>query len=72
MKNYLKEIVSILLAGGLLLGTATVWGQAKVDPKLKSYEKTSGVAGNLNCVGSDTLNNLMTLWAEGFRKNIPV
>jgi len=29
------------------------------------------VSGNLNSIGSDTLNNLMTLWAEGFKKAYP-
>ena len=42
-----------------------------VDPALKPYEKVSGVSGNLNSIGSDTLNNLMTLWAEGFRAIYP-
>ncbi len=42
-----------------------------VDPALKSYSKTQGVSGNLNSIGSDTLNNLMTFWAEGFRKSYP-
>ena len=43
----------------------------KLDPNLKSYAKVSGVTGNLNSIGSDTLNNLMTLWAEGFHKQYP-
>jgi phosphate transport system substrate-binding protein len=43
----------------------------KVDQNLKAYAKVSGVSGNLNSIGSDTLNNLMTLWAEGFRKQYP-
>jgi len=42
-----------------------------VDPALKGYTKTDGVSGNLNSIGSDTLNNLMTFWAEGFRKQYP-
>ena len=42
-----------------------------VDPGLKGYAKTEGVSGNLNSIGSDTLNNLMTFWAEGFRKLYP-
>src|SRR6187549_1061805 len=42
-----------------------------LDPALKNYMKVSGVSGNMNSVGSDTLNNLMTLWAEGFRKQYP-
>jgi phosphate transport system substrate-binding protein len=41
------------------------------DPGWKSYKRVSGVSGNLNSIGSDTLNNLMTLWAEGFRKQYP-
>ena len=43
----------------------------KVDPKLPEYKSVSGVAGHLSAVGSDTLNNLMTLWAEGFQKLYP-
>lgn len=42
-----------------------------VDPALKSYETVSGISGNLNSIGSDTLNNLMTLWAEGFKASYP-
>jgi phosphate transport system substrate-binding protein len=42
-----------------------------LDPGLKSYVKVSGISGNVNSIGSDTLNNLMTLWAEGFRKQYP-
>ncbi|TRO83053.1 PstS family phosphate ABC transporter substrate-binding protein [Desulfuromonas acetexigens] len=42
-----------------------------VDSGLKGYAKTEGVSGNLNSIGSDTLNNLMTFWAEGFRKQYP-
>ncbi len=43
----------------------------KVDPKLAEYKKVSGVAGNLNSVGSDTLNNVMTMWAEQFTRQYP-
>lgn len=39
--------------------------------ELPSYNKVSGVSGNLNSVGSDTLANLMTFWAEEFRKQYP-
>ena len=42
-----------------------------VDAEIKSYAKVSGVSGTINSIGSDTLNNLMTLWAEGFRKQYP-
>ncbi|MFT5128166.1 MAG: phosphate transport system substrate-binding protein [Rhodothermales bacterium] len=42
-----------------------------VDDDIKTYSKVSGVSGNLNSIGSDTLNNLMTLWAEGFQAIYP-
>lgn len=43
----------------------------KVDPKIPSYKKVSGISGNLNSIGSDTMNNLMTLWGEAFAKYYP-
>ena len=43
----------------------------KVDPKIAAYKKVSGISGNLSAIGSDTMNNLMTLWAEGFKKYYP-
>ena len=42
-----------------------------VDAKLPAYDKVDGVKGNLSSIGSDTMNNLMTLWAEGFQKHYP-
>ncbi|KZZ65208.1 phosphate-binding protein, partial [Oleiphilus sp. HI0130] len=44
---------------------------AQVDQNIPAYEKASGVSGNLSSVGSDTLANLMTLWAEDFKRNYP-
>ena len=44
---------------------------AKVDPAIPPYEKTSGVSGSLSSVGSDTMNNLMTLWGETFSRLYP-
>jgi phosphate transport system substrate-binding protein len=42
-----------------------------VDPALPSYTKASGVSGSFTSIGSDTLNNLMTLWAEEYKRNYP-
>lgn len=42
-----------------------------IDPKLADYKAGSGVSGSLKSIGSDTLNNLMTLWAEGFKAAYP-
>jgi phosphate transport system substrate-binding protein len=44
---------------------------ADVDANLADYEKVSGISGNLSSVGSDTLANLMTLWAEEFKREYP-
>ena len=52
--------------------TGTAFAQAlKVDPKIAPYKKVAGISGNLNSIGSDTLNNLMTFWVEGFNKAYP-
>lgn len=52
-------------------GVTTASAVAAVDPALPSYEKTTGVSGNLSSVGSDSLANLMTLWAEAYKKAYP-
>ena len=42
-----------------------------VDSTIPRYRPTSGVSGTIKSVGSDTMNNLMTLWAEGFKYHYP-
>ena len=49
----------------------TARADAKVDPGLPDYQRASGVAGNMSSVGSDTLANLMTLWAEQYKREYP-
>lgn len=62
----------LILLAGILATASTVGAQAvQVDPALPSYTPVSGVSGNLSSVGSDTLNNLMSLWAESFNKAYP-
>jgi len=46
-------------------------GTVQLDPALPAYQTASGVAGNFSSVGSDTLNNVMSLWAEEFRRLYP-
>jgi phosphate transport system substrate-binding protein len=43
----------------------------QVDPKIPPYKVAQGVSGNIKSVGSDTMNNLMTLWGEGFKALYP-
>ena len=62
----------LALCGAVALSASVANAQTiQVDAELPSYEKVSGISGNLNSIGSDTLNNLMTLWAEGFKKVYP-
>lgn len=55
----------------VLTGTGRAAETLQVDPHIKSYAKVGGVSGNLNSIGSDTMNNLMTYWAEGFNRVYP-
>lgn len=55
----------------MAVNSATAAEQLQVDPAIPAYSKTSGVSGNINSIGSDTMNNLMTLWCEGFTKDYP-
>lgn len=66
----MKNIASTLILS-LGLAAAASAEQSHLDPALPDYKAVSGVSGNLNSIGSDTLNNLMTLWAEGFKKAYP-
>lgn len=63
----------------LMLGSVLVMGLSSraaaqpvsLESGIAPYSKASGVSGNVNSIGSDTMNNLMTLWAEGFLKLYP-
>ena len=63
--------VATLAAVALFAGYAAATGPPKLDPALTAYKAVSGVSGNLSSIGSDSLNNLMTLWAESFGKFYP-
>lgn len=72
MKLSFKQIIKTSLVATLAFSvTAQADDVVKVDEKIAAYEQVSGVTGNLNSIGSDTLNNLMTLWAEGFKAKYP-
>lgn len=47
-------------------------GAVAIDKSLPAYRKSSAdVSGTIKSVGSDTMNNLMALWGEGFKKMYP-
>ncbi len=72
MKQQQKfKCLSLALLILAVCATASFAKPLKVDVNISDYVKVQGVAGNLNSVGSDTLNNMMTYWAEGFRKQYP-
>ena len=71
--NFMHKGVAIALAT-LFLGAASMsfaGDKIKVDPNIPLYTKVSGISGNLGSIGSDTMNNLMTLWGESFAKYYP-
>lgn len=63
----IKLFIAAVLLGYVGIATAEI----KVDADLGEYIATSGVSGNLSSVGSDTLANLMTLWAEEYKRFYP-
>jgi len=67
----MKRAIAALAIVGLTTVVAFASGPPKLDPALTGYKAVSGVSGNISSIGSDTLNNLMTLWAENFSKFYP-
>jgi phosphate transport system substrate-binding protein len=53
------------------ISLTTAAAAMELDPKLRDYQPISGISGNIKSIGSDTLNNVMTLWAEGFKAQYP-
>jgi phosphate transport system substrate-binding protein len=68
----MKGVLSSIAVAGALFTSLPVSAQAaEVEKSVKPYTKAGDVSGNLNSIGSDTLNNLMTLWSEAFKKQYP-
>jgi phosphate transport system substrate-binding protein len=62
----------VAVCGLAVVATSLEGRQAlQVDAALPPYQKVSGVSGSLSSIGSDTMNNMMTFWAETFRKMYP-
>lgn len=67
----LKKLGAALAVSATVLASTFSSAATSVDANLPDYSKASGVSGNLSSVGSDTLANLMTLWAEDFKRFYP-
>ncbi len=63
MRKPLSFVTAAALAA---LATLSTRADADNLVGLPEYATTGGVSGDLTSIGSDTLNNLMTFWAEGF------
>ncbi|MGK0290203.1 MAG: phosphate transport system substrate-binding protein [bacterium] len=72
-KKFFKRTIAGFAIAGITasVGASAVSAGVKVDPRIKSYKKVNGVSGKIDSIGSDTLNNLMTFWAETFRRKYP-
>ncbi len=67
----LSRRLALAAVCGMSVGVVTNALAQNLDSALPDYKKATGVSGNLSSVGSDTLANLMTLWAEEFKRSYP-
>lgn len=62
----------VLLALLLVAPSLRAEDKVSLDANLSNYKPASGIAGaNLETVGSDTMNNMLGLWTEEFKKMYP-
>jgi len=66
-----KLLIALLSICSVTFMTSHVQANSGIDSNLPTYQRASGVSGNLSSVGSDTLANLMTLWAEEYKRLYP-
>ena len=56
----------------IALAASALSAAVSIDPKLPTYKPVAaGVSGTIKSVGSDTMNNMMALWGEGFQRFYP-
>lgn len=65
----MKKILLSFLSAALLTNISV--SANEIDPATPAYQKIDSVSGNLTSVGSDTLANMMAMWAEEFKKIYP-
>ena len=64
-------LAAMALAGGAGADETTKSGPIAGDAALPPYAAVSGVSGSLASVGSDTMNEVMQFWSEGFGVHYP-
>ena len=68
MKTVWQIVMVFIVILGLTRPVQLFTQTIEVDKNLPQYKKTTGISGNANSIGSDTMNNLMALWLEDFKK----
>jgi phosphate transport system substrate-binding protein len=63
--------LAALVGAAALTGALACADAVKVDGAIPTYTPVSGVSGEIKSIGSDTMNNLMTFWAEDFKRFYP-
>ncbi len=71
MKVKKMRLAAVVVFAVTVLFGGHAGAQVAVDPALPDYKPVQGVSGSIKSIGSDTMNNEMTLWAEGFLKMYP-
>jgi len=66
-----KSLIAAMGFATSALFSVSVNAVQTVDAAVPAYQKANGISGNLTSVGSDTLANLLTLWAEEFNREYP-
>jgi phosphate transport system substrate-binding protein len=67
----IKLLAAVLSFASAAMLSGTVAAIQTVDAGVPEYQKSSDISGVLSSVGSDTLANLMTLWAKEFKRTYP-
>jgi phosphate transport system substrate-binding protein len=66
-----KPTTAAVALAALITSSPALAQAVKVDAKIPEYKTVQGISGSIKSVGSDTMNNLMTLWGEGFKTKYP-
>lgn len=65
------KLKNLVAAMGLTMTAMFAANAAAVDENLVDYNKTTGISGTFSSTGSDTLANMMTFWAEEYKRAYP-
>jgi phosphate transport system substrate-binding protein len=63
-----KQLLAALAVVLVSCWAAQVYAAARLDPDLEPYHQVRGVAGSFSSAGSDSMANLVSLWAERFMR----